>query len=85
MGTCGRRFRRAFFHQIVHFSKKSSLVNKELFCLVAIALLVFERHFYFGSDTSDYITMLNSCSMKTSVQLSRDDLPNANLMLNVDF
>ena len=56
MGTCGRRFRVFFFHQIVDFSTKSSLVYQKLFCL--IALLVFECYFHFESGTSDYLTML---------------------------
>ena len=47
--------------------------------------MAFEKYFYVGSDPSDYITMLNSSSMKTSIQLSRDDLPNKLLMLNDDF
>ena len=54
------------FHQIVDFSMKSSLVYQKLFCVVV--LLVFEKYFHFGSDTSDYIMMLNSSSMKTSIQ-----------------
>ena len=41
-----------FFHQIVDFSTKSSLVNQKLFYFVA--LLAFENYFHFGSDTSDY-------------------------------
>ena len=36
-----------FFNEIVAYISK-------LFCIVV--LLVFDRHFYFGSDTSDYIT-----------------------------
>ena len=67
-----------FFHQIVDFSTKSSLVYQKLFCLVA--LLVFGQHFHFGSDTSDYITMLNSSSMKI-----RDDLLNKIWMLKDNF
>ena len=65
------------FHEIVAFSTESSFVYKKWFCLVA--LLVFEKHFDFGSDTSDYIT---HPLMKTNIQLSRDDLPNKILMLN---
>ena len=83
MGTCQNRFRGAFFHEIVDFLKKSSLGLKKWFCLVAS--LVFEKHFHFRSDTSDYITTLNSSSMKTPIQLSRHDLPNKILMLNDDF
>ena len=56
---------------------------QNLFCL--IALLVFEKHFHFEIDTSDYITMLNPSSMKTNIQLSRDDLLNKIVMLNDDF
>ena len=53
-----------FLHQIVDLSTKSSLVYKKL---CAVALLAFEKHFHLGSETSDYITMLNSYSMKTSL------------------
>ena len=45
-----------FFHQIVDFSTKSSLVYQKLFCLAVLPVI--EQHFHFGSDTSDYITML---------------------------
>ena len=62
---------------------KLLLVYQKLFCL--IALLVFEKHFHFGSDISDYMMMLNSSLMKTSIQLSQDDLPNKILMLNDDL
>ena len=72
-----------FFHQIVDFAMKSSLVYQKLFCLVALP--VFEKYFRFGSGTSDYTAMLNSSSMKTNIQLSRDNLPNKLLMLNDDF
>ena len=57
MATCGRRFRRAF-------STKSLLVRISIFFFDLVALLVFGTHFHFGSNTSDYITMLNSSSMK---------------------
>ena len=43
-----------FIKALILFSTKSSLVYQKLFCIVV--LLVFDRHFYFGSDTSDYIT-----------------------------
>ena len=57
---------RFFFHQTVDLSKIASLVCRKLLC--ALALLVFEKQFHFGCDTSDlYMTMLNSSSMKTSL------------------
>ena len=43
MGTCSRRFRRAFSSNRRFFSTKSSLVYQKLFCLVA--LLVFDNNF----------------------------------------
>ena len=58
-----------FFHEIVNFSTKSSLVYRKWFCLVA--LRVCEIHFHFESDTSDYITTLNSSMMKTTIQFTR--------------
>ena len=49
-----------------------------------VALMVFEKHFHFRSDSlSDYLTILNLSSMKTRIQLWRDDLPNKILMLNL--
>ena len=72
MGTCYRQFRRAFFHEIDDFSMKSSLDIKNGFASKRY------WYFHFGSDTS---AMLNSSSMKTSIQLSQDDLPNKILML----
>ena len=50
-GTCGCRFHRLFY-QILDLSTKLSLVYQTLFYLVA--LLVFDKHFHFVSDTSDY-------------------------------
>ena len=50
MGTCRRRFRH-------DFSSNHQFFNKTV-------ILVFEKHFHFGGDTSDYVTMLNSSSMK---------------------
>ena len=32
-----------------------------------------------------YVTMLNSFSMKTSIQLSQDDLPNKLLMFHISY
>ena len=72
MGTCYRQFSSSFF-------MKSSLVYQKWFGLVA--LVVFEKHFHFGSGT----TMLNSYSMKVSIPLSRDDSQNKILMLNDVF
>ena len=69
-----------FFHQIVDFATKSSLVYQKLFCLVAL-LVISEKHFHFGSERSDYVTTLNSFPTQTSIQFSRDDLPNTILML----
>ena len=58
MGTCGSRFCRAFFIKSSIFQQNHHLysVYQKLFCLVT--LLVLDQHFHFGSDTSDYITML---------------------------
>ena len=70
MGTCRRQFRCAFsfFHQIVDFQQNCRLYITKLFCLVA--LLVFEKHCHFGSDTSD--CMLNSsCSIKTTIRFPK--------------
>ena len=50
MGTCYRRFRRAFFPDIVDFLTKSSFEIKHGFCVVALP--VFEKHFHFASNTS---------------------------------
>ena len=52
---------------------KSSLVYQKWFCLVALKALYFEKHFDFGSDTSDYVTALNSPSIKTSIIRSSRD------------
>ena len=71
MGTSrGRRFRRALFIKwsIFQGNRRLRIRYKKLFCLVT--LLVFEKQFHFGSDTSDYITMLKLSSMKTGIQLS---------------
>ena len=60
-----------FFDEIVNFFNEIVTLYQKWFCV--IALLVFEKHFHFGSDISDYVMMLNSSLMKTSIQLSQDE------------
>ena len=87
MGTCGRPFRRAFFIKSSIFQRNRRLYIKNLFCL--LVLLIFKKHFHFGSHTSDHIgndaklivDELNNHSIITEY----DDLPNKILMLNDDF
>ena len=88
MGICSHWFLRVFSSNRWFFNKIISCTHlKKLVCLVA--LLVFEQHFHFGSNTfksqaPDHITMLNS-SMKTSIQSSWYDLRNKTWMTNNDF
>ena len=49
-----------FFPEIVYYSSKSSLdINSDQKCFCAVALLVFEKHFHFGSDTNDCQERMN--------------------------
>ena len=71
MGTCGHRFRRAFFIKSSTFSTKSSLEYQKLFCLVA--LLVFERYFHLGSDTSEGLMCVFSLHDGISIENNSED------------
>ena len=73
---CSRRFHRAFFIKSSIFQRNRRLYISKKNCFVALRILAFEKHFHLEVTQ----VMLNSSSMKISIQLSRDEIYKKKIM-----